>query len=374
MPNRLADRIKSEKTLVAVIILAIVSCVLISTERITESIDTDTVGILFSSLAVAAGLDGSGLFGKITQYFTKNLKTTRSAALAILLMTFFTAPFITDISALVIFSALTVNFFKSEPDIMMYVLSLQAAAANIGCMPVPSASAVNLFIFAGYDISYKMYISEVLPIYLFGFVILMVLAFCTKNHPLERTSVPSAAKIESKAYIAIYITLLLLNILVVIGVIDMLTVFISVCLVLVIMDPQIFSKIDYSVLVLLTALYILRGNLLSIREFTDFISGYLNGKIPEANIILSQFTGNLTSTGVLSVFGGNAGEYIFSANTGGLLFIYASYTGVFTKRLCDAELPAEYSGKYYRYYALTGTIFTVFLYVICRVIFSGVYF
>ncbi len=374
MPNRLADRIKSEKTLVAVIILAVVSCVFISTERITESIDTDTIGIFFSSLAIAAGLDDSGLFGKISLFFTKNLKTTRSAALAVLILTFFTAPFITDISALVIFSALTVNFFKSEPDIMMYVLSLQAAAANIGCMPVPSASAVNLFIFARYDISYKMYISDILPIYLCGFVILMALAFCTKNHPLERTAVLPAAKIESKAYIAIYITLLFLNLLAVMGVINMLTVFISVCLVLVIMDPQIFPKIDYSVLVLLTALYILRGNLLSIRDFTDFISGFLNGNIPEANIILSQFTGNLTSTGVLSVFGGNAKEYIFSANTGGLLFIYASYTGIFTKRLCDAELPAEYAEKYRLYYALTGTIFTVFLYVIYRVIFSGVYF
>lgn len=369
MYDKLMERIRSEKVLLIVIAAAIISCLFTGSENITDYINTDTVGITFSVLAVGVGLNENGLFDKMGYSLAKRCKSTRKLSLILVTLTFISAAFVSDMAAVVIFAKITQNVIGENKKVFAYVLSLLTAASNIGCMLNPCANVANLFIYNNYNMDIKSYFLSVFPLYIVETVILFALALCTTNEEIIVTEkIPEKTDV-CVSYVAIYIALMVLNILSIPGTVDMLTVFASACLVLVIMDPQILKKIDYSPIVLIIALYILRGNLSVIRELYSFLS-HNSSKLALSNVIFSQLTGNTVSSFIMSIGMKNAGLLLRSTSYAGLLLPFSSYTKKYMLRFAGKEL--ENPKIYYIYDIVIGIIFMIFVPGIYNLILSPV--
>ncbi|MGN0695934.1 MAG: SLC13 family permease [Oscillospiraceae bacterium] len=363
MINKIIDRIKQEKILLVILAAAVISCIFVPVSDLTVHIDTDTIGILFSMLAISAGLYENGVFDEIVVRTVNKQKDSRSAATVLIMLTFFTAPFITSMGAVSIFVPFTMNVLSAETSVLIYVLAVQTAAANIGCMIFPSASPCSLFLYNRLDMTFSEYAKEILPVYIGGFLLISVLCLFIRRVPTD-AKLTRERTMESPYYIFIYLTLMFLDVLAVIGVINMLTVFASVCLVVVIMEPNIFSKVDYTVIVLTVAMYILIGNLGQIKDLTAAFRHVFGGMAPEGEIILSQLIGNLPAAMLFSLCSRSVGMVV-SANLGSLGMIYSSYGGVYTSRMFAESFPAE-AKKFRRVYFIVGAVLLAALYCFYR--------
>lgn len=363
MINKIIDRIKQEKTLLVILAAAVISCIFVPVSDLTVHIDTDTIGILFSMLAISAGLYENGVFDEIVFRTVNKQKDSRSAAIVLIMLTFFTAPFITNMGAVSVFAPFTVTVLSADVSVLIYVLALQTAAANLGCMIFPSASPCSLFLYNRLDMTYSEYAKEILPVYIAGFLLISVLCLFIRRVPVEG-GITREKTMQSPYYVFIYLTLMFLDVLAVVGVINMLTVFASVCLVVVIMETNIFSKVDYTVIVLTVALYILTGNLSQIKDLTAAFRHIFGNIAFEGNIILAQLTGSLPSIMLFSLCS-RAPGLIVSANLSNLGLIYSSYGGVYTSRMLGESFPSE-SKKYRRAYFAVGAFLLSALYCLYR--------
>ncbi|MGN1415610.1 MAG: SLC13 family permease [Oscillospiraceae bacterium] len=363
MINRIIERIKQEKILLVILAAAVISCIFVPVSDLTVHIDTDTIGILFSMLAITAGLYENGVFDEIVYRTVNRQKDSRSAATVLIMLTFFTAPFITNMGAVSIFTPFTMAVLSADTSILIYVLAVQTAAANLGCMIFPSASPCSLYLYNRLDLKFSEYAEQILPVYIAGFLLVAVLCLCVRRIPLE-IKLTRERTMQSPYYIFIYLTLMFLDVLAVVGVINMLTVFASVCLVVVIMEPDIFSKVDYTVIVLTVAMYILIGNLAQIKDLMAAFRHVFGGMAFEGSIILSQLMGNLPAAMLFSLCSRNI-ELVVSANLGSLGLIHSSYGGVYTSRVFRESFPSEIR-KFRRVYFLVGAVMLAVLYCMYR--------
>lgn len=363
MINDLLERIKQLKILPFILAAAVISCIFVPASDLTAHIDTDTVGILFSVFAITAGLHENGVFDEIVFRTVNKQKNTRSAAVVLIMLTFFTAPFITNIGAVSVFVPVTMSVFSAETSVLMYVLAVQTAAANIGCIIFPSASPCSLFLYNRLGLTFSEYAEPILPVYAVGFVLIAVLCLFVKKLPLE-VSIPRQRTVQSPYYIIIYVTLLFLDVLAVVGVINMLTVFASVCLVVVIMEPEIFSKVDYTLIILVAAMYILIGNLAQIKDLVAAFRHIAGERAFGWNIILAQLIGDIPSAMLFSLCGREP-SLIISAVLGGLGPFFSSYVGIYTYRLFGDSYPSEVK-KFRRVYFVVGIFLLAALYCLYR--------
>ncbi len=341
MLTKLLDRIKEEKRLMIILIAAVLSCVFVPAADVTAYIDTDTIGLWFSFMAISEGLRENGVTDRIAAYFTKNLRTTRTAAAVMVFLTFFSAPFINNMAAVTFFVPVTSAVLSPYPKILMYVLAFQTAAANLGSIIFPAANPCCLTLYKAYGLRFTEYLNIVLPYYVLGMVLLGVCCLFVKSEPLKEFTVHKSAENGSPYYIAIYLTLLVLVLFSVIGTVSMLTVFASVCVVAAIMEPGLFSKIDYTPLILITAMFIFTGNFSRIRELTSFLTRILSGQSYECNILFSQLAGSLPSTMFFRLFGHSPSSMIISAVISGLGLPAASFGGLYTVRFCRENHPDD---------------------------------
>lgn len=368
MINKIIEGLKQEKIIIVILIVTVLSCIFVHVSDFTSYIDTYTMGLWFSSLAISAGLRENGVFDKLISLVSKRITNTRTAAFILVFMTFFSAPFLTDAAALAFYAPITVSLLSGSNGMIMYILSLQTAAANLGAMIFPAASVQNLYLYRKYNLTYGRYFGMIAPLYIAAAVILLLLCLIAKKQPVEEKKPIEGKPIESPYFVVIYVTLFMLNVFAVLGIVSMLTVFASVCLAVVIMEPKIFSDVDCSRLILPVSMLVLMGNITQIRELTVYISRLFSGKLFESTILFSQLLGNVPSSVFFSVFSHSPSDMITAANIGGLGLVSASAAGMYAKRISGEGLVSD-SAKFPVYCFGTGAFIGVLLYIAAKYVF-----
>lgn len=369
MINKILEGLKQEKTIIVILIITALSCIFVHVTDFTSYIDTYTMGLWFSSMAVSAGLRENGVFDRLSSVITKKITNTRTAAFVLVFMTFFSAPFLTDAAALAFFAPVTVSLLSGGSNgIIMYILSLQTAAANLGAMIFPAASVRNLYLYRKYSLTYGRYFRMIAPLYITAAVILLLLCLIAKKQSVEEKKPVEKKEIESPYFVVIYVTLYMLNVFAVLGIVSMLTVFASVCLAVVIMEPKIFSDIDYSRLILPMSMFVLMGNITQIRELTAFIGRNVSGNVFESTVLFSQLFGNVPSSVFFSVFSHSPSDMITAANIGSIGLVSASAAGMYAKRISGESLVSD-SAKFPVYCFGTGIFICAVLYFAYKYIF-----
>ena len=144
--------LKKEPVLFISIVLAAGSAFVVAPDREYFSyIDFRTLGILFSLMAIVAGLTETGLFDQMAEKLLNRAKSMTGIVMLLVFLCFFLSMLVTNDVSLLTFVPLTITVLnKMEKEIrekwMLKIIVMQTIAANLGSMLTPVGNPQNLYL------------------------------------------------------------------------------------------------------------------------------------------------------------------------------------------------------------------------------------
>ena len=188
MMKNILSFLKNETVLAAAWVLALVTMFLVPPDGgYLNYIDWNTLMLLFSLMAVMAGLQRLGLFRRLGEALLARTATTRQLEGALVFLPFFTSMAVTNDVALITFVpfALEVLRLADREDRLVPVVVLQTIAANLGSMTTPIGNPQNLYLYSRYGLSLGVFFRTMLPLIAAAAVLLGLCLLLTRSRPLS---------------------------------------------------------------------------------------------------------------------------------------------------------------------------------------------
>ena len=314
-------------------IAALVSCFFVPVTNYVNYINTDTIGLLFCLMIAVAGFRECRLLSFVSQKLLGGgTPYSRRTGTVLIFISFFSSMLFTNDVALIAFVPITAALFRNRPKTMIYVITLQTAAANLGSMLTPFGNPQNLYLYDFYKFTAEDFFKITLPVFAVSALLIMLLCMFIKNEPLGSEKQHDVT-VENKRYLAFYAILFILCLLAVFGVLDVIVVFASVCAVAVILDMRLFAGVDYGLLLTFAFFFIFVGNIQNIGTVREFITKLVEGHEMLASAAVSQVISNVPAAFMLSGFTDNAKALVLGTNIGGLGTLVASLASLISFRI-----------------------------------------
>ncbi len=372
MKEKLIRFIKQETVLVVAALLAVVSALFVTPSKAYLSyIDWRVLGILLSLMIIMAGLKKTGLFDTIGSRLLEKTKNTRQLALMLVFLCFFFSMLITNDVALFTFVPFAMIILKKcrQEKLLIPVLVLQTIAANLGSMLTPIGNPQNLYLYNLSGMQIEEFIGTMLPYTLVSGVLLFAAVFiCCKKEPItEVLSEPDDRRREGQAETdtekirngvknAVYLTLFVLSLFVVVRVISFETVLLLVLLMVFYMDRKVLKQVDYCLLLTFIAFFIFTGNMGNITTIRDTLQQLVAGRELGIGMIASQAISNVPAALLLSGFTTNYHDLLIGVNLGGLGTLIASMASLISYKLFAKEYN-DRKGNYFWWFTAANVIF-----------------
>ncbi len=353
---------QAEVVLCAAAVLAVASAFLVPPDaEYLGYIDWDTLALLFSLMAVMTGFQRLGLFDFLGTRFLGYIHTSRQLLILLVLLPFVFSMVITNDVSLITFVpfGMVVLQMAGQQRLVVPLVVLQTAAANLGSMLTPMGNPQNLYLYGKSGMGMGAFVSLMLPYSLTSLVLLGVWAvlLCRGQRSgagpfLEpRQTTPSSRNI-----IAMYGVLFVVCLLAVVRVLPYGVALAAVLAAALLPDRQTLGAVDYSLLLTFVAFFIFIGNLGRIPAFSSWLEGIIAGREVLVAVLASQVTSNVPAALLLSGFTRNTQALIIGTNLGGLGTLIASMASLISYRQIAREEP-EGKGKYFALFTLSNVAF-----------------
>ncbi|MBQ3006976.1 MAG: citrate transporter [Clostridia bacterium] len=349
--------IKNEIVLIISFILALASAFIVkpNTEYI-EYIDFRTLALLFCLMAVMAGFNKLGIFRMLASKLLSLASDSRSLCLILSLLCFFSSMVITNDVALITFVPFSIIILtlSEKTKLLIPVITLETVAANLGSMLTPIGNPQNLYLFSSFGIKTSDFFRVLMPYAVLSLGITVIASFLIKKEKLEINSDSQSEK-TNRLLCIIYSALFVISLLTVFRVIPFeITLAVSVIAILV-FDRRTLVKVDYSLLLTFTFLFIFIGNLKNIAPVSDFLHSIVNGNEVIVGIASSQIFSNVPAAILLSGFTDNITDLLIGVNLGGLGTLIASMASLISfKYIAKEKVP---SGKYMLIFTAVNAVY-----------------
>ncbi|MBQ3051160.1 MAG: anion permease, partial [Clostridia bacterium] len=171
--------LRSQTVLVVSAVLALASCFLVPPSLSYVSyVDWRVLGLLFSLMAVVAGLRMAGTFRVLTEVLLRKVTSLRLIALLLVLLCFGFSMFLTNdvtLITLVPFTLLVFRQMTGSEKALVHTLVLETLAANLGSMLTPIGNPQNLYLYSEYDLSLGTFFRTMAPYTALSLALLVVL-------------------------------------------------------------------------------------------------------------------------------------------------------------------------------------------------------
>ncbi len=330
----------------------------------TGYVDFSVLILLFCLMGVVAGLKSAGIFEKLTGTLLKFACNTRMLAFIFMNICFFTSMLVTNDVALITFVPLTIIFYNNKCSSINCILTIiiQTAAANLGSMLTPVGNPQNLYLYTEYDLSISFFLKTLVPIGVFSYVLLCLACMLIKKDKIELKK-SSDTPLNYKKLI-VFSALFVICLLTVLRLVPHVACLIIVCIGLLI-EPQIFLKIDYALLFTFVCFFVFVGNISRIEIVRDFISAIMNGQELIVSAVVSQIISNVPAAVMLSAFTDNVKELLRGVNIGGLGTPVASLASLISYQIY-AKSKGALKGKYMSIFLIINLAFLIVLMLIAR--------
>ena len=334
--NGFTDRIfnffKKEVIFAISLIFAIISCFFVfPNKNYLNYINWETITLLFIIMLIVEILKNLSVFEILVRELLVKVSNTRALVLFLVFTCFFSSIFITNDVSLIIFVPFTILALKkvNRLDLMVFAVSLETIAANVGCMVLPIGAPHNIVMFTVSHIPFLSFFKILLPYIIVSVIFLLVLSIFIPN---ENINLPPMGKIEvdRKNFL-----------------------------------KRVFLGVDYYLLLTFIALFILIGNLENIPLLNLLFGKWIVGNEVLWGVFASQFISNVPAAILLSGFSTNYEAIIVGINIGGLGTLIASMANLISYKILVREFD-QFKVKYL-------IVFTV-LNVILLIILLGVYY
>ena len=361
---------KNAVLVIAFTLAAISACIVPPDKQYLEYYDLKTLCCLFVTLAVVCALKNIYFFSTLAHRIIILTGRARTAALALIYITFIGSMLIANDMALITFLPLGYFIFSivgTKKDLAT-IFILQNIAANLGGMLTPFGNPQNLYLYTAFNIP----TGEFMNIMLWPFVvsIILVTACCLfipdRNLRIASTSKGDEHKLPA-ARTAFYIALFMMTILMVFRLLPAWLVLITVVISLLFTDRKALKMVDYGLLLTFVCFFTFAGNMARITPVRDLFSGLLEKNTLLTAALSCQCISNVPSAILLSQFTSNYPALLVGVNIGGAGTLIASLASLITFREYTAHHRDETKNYLLRFSAFNFgflailTLFSVFI-------------
>lgn len=324
-------------------------------------IDTRVLILLFCLMAVVSGMQKYGVFDLLAQKLLAGRHALRTIVLLLTLLPFFASMAITNDVALITFVpfAILVLGLVGQRALLIPVIVLQTVAANLGSMVTPVGNPQNLFLYASYELSASQFFGVVLPFALVSLVGVAALALCRKSCILQ-VSFAEPKQITDGKRVTFFGVLFILCLLTVFHVLPDLALLGLVCLSLLLIDRDIFRRIDYGLLLTFVCFFLFVGNIGSLDGVHTSLQNIVGSSPLLASLAASQIISNVPAAVLLRSFTENWQALLLGVNIGGLGTPIASLASLISFRFY-AHTPEAKPGRYLAWFTLINVVGLVIL-------------
>ena len=318
---------KNETIFCISLILAIVSCffVLPSIDYLNY-INWETIILLFVIMVFVEILKNLAVFEIFVRKLLNKVKNTRGLVLFLVFTCFFSSIFITNDVSLIIFVPFTLLALKKVDrlDLIIFAVSLETIAANVGCMVLPIGAPHNIVMYTVSHIPFASFFFLLLPYIIVSVIFLIILSFFI---PRDDVSLPkmSDIEIERKDFV-----------------------------------KRVFLGVDYFLLLTFIALFILIGNLQNISFFNSLFSKWIIGNEVIWGVLASQVISNVPAAILLSGFSTNYEAIIVGINIGGLGTLIASMANLISYKILAREFN-DFKIRYFIVFTVLNIVLLIIL-------------
>jgi len=348
----LIEFIKKECVLAIALTLAVISS-FISAPKMSY-IDFKVLILLFNLMIVVAAFKELKVLDNIAVNLLKKCNTYTSISLALVFITFVSSMIVTNDVALITFVPLSIVVGRKANINVLKVVILQTLAANLGSSFTPMGNPQNLFIYSFYDLSPMDFFKITLPVVVLSILFLVFLIF--KGKKMDLSLDLEDVKINNKRDVCLFSLLFLIILLSVFHVIDYRFTFLITIITVLILNKNLFSQVDYSLLVTFVGFFIFVGNMSTMDVVKNFMYGILGS--PQStflsSVISSQFISNVPATMLLSGFTDQFKELLLGVNIGGMGTLIASLASVISYKIYTSEFGNDNYMKSFTFYNVLG--------------------
>lgn len=365
----LVQFLRSQTVLVVSAVLALVSCFLVPPSLSYVSyVDWRVLGLLFSLMAVVAGLRTAGTFRVLTEFLLRKVNSMRVIALLLVLLCFGFSMFLTNdvtLITLVPFTLLVFRQMTGSEKALVHTLVLETLAANLGSMLTPIGNPQNLYLYSQYDLSLGTFFRTMAPYTALSLVLLVVLTLVLVPGGAAALADGSTFHSFHRKTFFVYAALFLLCLLSVARVLDWRVLLVAVLAVVAIENYRLLRMVDYSLLLTFVFFFVFIGNVGSLPDVREFLENAVRGREVETGILASQVISNVPAALLLSKFTTDGTGLLIGVNLGGLGTLIASMASLITYRLYAASSHAL-KGRYFAEFTLWNLVFLAALYALAR--------
>ena len=347
--------LRQEALLVISWVLAIISMLFVKPDKLYgEYIDWHTIGLLFSLMAVMAGLEKLGFFRSLGECMLLRVKNKRQLEAVLILLCFFSSMAITNDVALITFVPFSLQVLKMAGLMreVIPVVVMQTIAANLGSMLTPIGNPQNLYLYAKSGMSFFGFIHIMLPYAVISFAMIALFIAGRKNIMLEAALDLEQTKITSKKLLVMYAILFVLCLLTIAKIIELYLLVIIMIVSIVIFDKKTLFNIDYTLLLTFMGFFIFVGNMGRTPFFYNAVQSLLIVTVLGASQVIS----NVPAVLLLSGFTDHWDTLLVGSNLGGLGTLIASMASLISYKYVVKEVP-KYTKRYLLYFTLANIIF-----------------
>ena len=363
--------LRKNAVLVIAMMLAAISALIVTPDaQYASYYDLKTLCCLFVTLAVVCALKNIHFFSVLAHRIILLTGTARTAALALLCITFIGSMLIANDMALITFLPLGYFVFSiigSKKD-MATVFILQNIAANLGGMLTPFGNPQNLYLYSYFNIA----TGEFTRIMFWPFLVSILLIFaCCLFIPDRNLRFASTAK-KGEFTLPVgrtvfYLALFTMSLLMVFRVLPVLPVLLITVIALFFADRKALGMVDYGLLLTFVCFFTFAGNMARIEAVRNFFSGLLEKSTLLTAVLSCQCISNVPSAILLSQFTNNYPALLVGVNIGGAGTLIASLASLITFREYTSHYREESKNYILRFTAFNFgflfilTIFSLFI-------------
>ena len=358
--KNLIEFIKKETVFCVSFALALISFFLVKPSiDCISGIDFRVLSLLFSLMAVVAGLQKILVFRRIGNSLLGRLKSTRPLYLLLVYLCFFSSMFLTNDVALITFVPFAILLLPmvDKTEKLIVVVVLQTIAANLGSMLTPLGNPQNLYLYTVSGMNLVEFVMMMLPLWLLSLVLVTLPILVMKNEPITNVEA-SRLPARRRDFEFIYGLLFLLCLLTVVDVLPYQILLAVIILVIFISDRSVLGSVDYMLLLTFVCFFLFIYNMKQIPEVVAWLSSIVEGRVFLVGVLTSQIISNVPAALLLSGFTNDFKALTLAVDAGGLGTLIASLASLISFKLYSSYTGAK-KGKYFAVFTIYNMIYLI---------------
>lgn len=315
-------------TIASLFALATTIAVPVSPEQLVGSINAPLLATLFCLMAIIAGFRRGGVLTYAYGRLFSGSVSARQLVQFFVFSCFFFSMAVTNDVSLIIFVPLAITVLSAAgmEDRLLFVLTFQTIAANMGSILTPIGNPQNLFVYSYYQMNLIDFLKITGPLTLFSGLLLWGITYYI---PKTAVSVPDGETPAMGRRRGIVLAVLFgICLLAVLRLITPWLMFLIVCPILFLTDRGVFRDVDYKLLLLFVFLFIGVGNIGRLPIMATEPAQLLQGHEFMLSLLLSQVLSNVPTVVLLAPYTDAARDLLLGVNIGGLGTIIASMASI----------------------------------------------